>query len=128
MRSMPLPREDAGLLGQLVRRAAVQPSADAAVLALGVLAHADHVDVGGAAAGERRRDAGQQPHRPQVHVLPEALPQRQDQLARRDVVGHARIADRAEIDRVELQQLIDAVGVHHPAGLQVEVASPRECR
>ena len=65
--------------------------------------------------GQRRRDARQQPHRPQVHVLPEPLAQRQDQLARRDVVRHPRVADGAEVDRVELQQLLDAVGVHHPA-------------
>ena len=81
-------REDAGLLGHFVRRADVQAAADAGVLALGVLAHADHVDVGGAAVGERRGDARQQPHRPQVHVLVEALAQRQDQLPDRDVIGH----------------------------------------
>ena len=71
MRSMPAAGEDAGLLGKLVWRARVQPSADAAVLALRVLAHADHVDVRGAAVGQRRGDAGQQPHRPQVDVLPQ---------------------------------------------------------
>ena len=55
-------------------------AADAGVLALGVLAHADHVDVGRAASASGDVEAGQQPHRPQVDVLLEALPQRQDQL------------------------------------------------
>jgi hypothetical protein len=120
----PLAREDAGLLGQLVWRTAVQAAAHAAVLPLGVLAHADHVDVGGAAVGERRADAGHQAHRPQVHVLPEPLPQRQDQLARRDRVRHARVADRAEIDRVELQELVAPVGVEHLPLFEVVVAAP----
>jgi hypothetical protein len=44
------------------------------------------------------------------------------------VIGHARIANRAEIDRVELQQLIDAVGIHHAAGLKVVVTAPRDLR
>ena len=74
-----VPREHAGLLGHLVRRAAMDAAADARVLAFGVLAHADHVDVGRAAVRERRGEAGQQPHRPQVDVLIEALAERQDQ-------------------------------------------------
>ena len=77
---------------------------------------------------ERRRDAGQQSHRAQVDPLSEALAQRQDQLTRGDVVGHPRIADGAEIDRVELHQAIDAVVVHHATVLEVVVASPRNLR
>ena len=106
----------------------VQAPADAAVLALGVLPHADHVDVRGAAAGQRRLGARQQPHRTQVHVLPETLAQRQDQVARRDVVRHARVADGAQVNRVELQQARDAVGVQHAAVCQVVVAAPRDAR
>jgi hypothetical protein len=75
----------------------VETATHAAVLTFGVLAHADHVDLGGTAIGERRRDAGHQSHRPQVHPLPELLSQRQDQLTRRDVIRDARVADRAEI-------------------------------
>ena len=82
----------------------------------------------GPSPGERACDARQQPHRPQVDVLVEPLPDRQDQLPHRHVVGHARIADRTEVDRVELLQLIEAVGVHHPAVAPVEVAAPRELR
>ena len=50
---------------------------------------------------ERRRDAGQQPHRPQVHVLLEPLPDRQDEFPHRDVIGHRGRADGAEVDGVE---------------------------
>ena len=81
-------REDAGLLRHLVRRADVDASADAGVLALGVLAHADHVDVARAAVGERRGEPGEQPHRPQVDVLIEPLADGEDQR-RRDVIGDA---------------------------------------
>jgi hypothetical protein len=42
------------------------------------------------------------------------------------VIGHTWIADRPEVDRVELQQLIDAVDIHHSPGLQVVVAAPRD--
>src|SRR5262245_47636087 len=106
----------------------MQPAADAAVLTLGVLAHADHVDVGGAAPGQRRRDAREQAHRSQVDPLAEALPQRQDQLSSRYVIGDSRITNRAEVDRVKLHQAIDPVLVHHAAALQVVVTSPWDLR
>ena len=43
---MPCLVKSAGLLGDLVRRADVNAAAEPGVLALGVLAHAHHVDVG----------------------------------------------------------------------------------
>ena len=85
-----VPREEAGLLGDFVRRADVDAAAEPGVLALGVLAHADHVDVGRRAVRERRRQAGKQPHRPQVDVLLKALAQRQQQIPHRDVIGNRR--------------------------------------
>ena len=115
MRSMPCAREQAGLLGHFVRRADVNPAAEAGVFAFRVLAHADHVDVGRGAIGERRGEAGQQPHRPQVDVLLEALAQRQQQIPDRDVIGHRRRADRAEVDGVERGRALESVLVHHPA-------------
>ena len=42
----------------------------------------------GAAVGERRGQARQQPHRPQVDVLLEPLAERQEQIPDRDVIGH----------------------------------------
>ena len=43
-----------------------------------------------------------------------------------DVIGHARRADRAEVDGVELREPLEAVLVHHPPMLQVVVAAPRQ--
>ena len=96
-----VPREKAGLLGNLVRRPDVKPPPDARVFALGVLADAHHIDVARAAVGERRRQAGQQSHRPEVHVLVEALPEGQNQLPHRHVIGDTRRADRPEVNGVE---------------------------
>ncbi len=116
-------REDAGLLRDLAIGADVDASADARVLAFGVFADAHHVDVRRAAIGQRRRQSRQQPHRPQVHVLLEALANGENQRRRR-AVGNAWRADRAEIDRIERRQALEAVGVHHPAVLFVELAAP----
>ena len=69
---------------------------------------------------------GKQPHRPQVHVLLEHLAQRQNHVAGGNVVGHRRRADGAEIDGVELGQLLERVLVEHALMLQVELASPRK--
>ena len=123
-----MPREDAGLLRHFVRRADVNAAAEARVFAFGVFADAHHVDVRGAAVGERRGQAGQQAHRPQVHVLVEALADRQDQIPDGDVIGHRRRADRAEIDRVERGQPLEPVLVHHPAVPRVVARSPRAAR
>src|SRR5258707_9425520 len=50
-------RSYASLLRELVRGTGVHAPADAAVLALRVLAHADDVDVGGATVDQRRPDS-----------------------------------------------------------------------
>src|SRR5262249_459287 len=68
----------------------------------------------------------QEAHRPQVHVLLEAAPDRDQETPERDVVGNAGPADRAQIDRVELAELIDAVLGHELAHLQKTVAAPVE--
>ncbi len=119
------PREKPGLLGHLVRGAAMQTAAEPGVLALAVLPHAYHVDVLRCPADQRARHARHQSHRPQVHVLLESLADRQDQLPHRDVIGDRRMADRAEIDRVGVAKPIEPVGRHHAPGLAVVVAAPR---
>ena len=78
------------------------------------------------AVGERRREAGQQPHRAEVHVLVEALPKRQNQLPHRHVIGDPWRADRAEVDGVERRKAVEPVFVHHPVVLQVVFAPPRQ--
>ena len=67
-----LAREHGLLEHDLAVGALVHAPADRRVLALGVLADDDEVDVAGLAVRERRRDAGHQAARPQVHVLVEA--------------------------------------------------------
>ena len=74
------------------------------------------------ASGER--DPGQQPHRPQVDVLIEALAERQDQLPHGDVSGTDGCADRAEVDRVERREPLEAVVVHHAAVRRGSSRSP----
>ena len=88
----------------------MRASADAGVLALGVLAHEEHVDVGRSAAGERVADALQQPHRPHVRPQVEALAQLEQEPPERDVVGDAGRADGAEQHRVELANRSTASG------------------
>ena len=118
-------REHTDLLRDLVRRAAMDAAADARVLALGVLAHAHHVDLRGTAVRERRREPVEEPHRPQVHVLIEPLADREDQR-RGNAVGHAGRADRAEVDRVVRRKLLEPVLRHHAAVLQIVIAAPRQ--
>ena len=67
---------------------------------------------------------GQQPHRTQIDVLIEALSNREDQLPHRHVIRHRRVADRAEIDRVEILEAIEGIRVHHRSRAAIELAAP----
>src|SRR5205823_6543237 len=70
-------RKNASLFGDFVRRTDMHAAADAGVLALRILADADHVDVGWTSVGKRRSETRQEPHRAEVHVLIEPLAERQ---------------------------------------------------
>ena len=85
--------------GDFVRRALVHEALDAAVEVLGVLADDDEVDVGRAFVAQRRLDAGEQLHGPQVDVLVEAEAEVEEQLALEDAGGDVGMADGAEQDR-----------------------------
>ena len=102
-----VPRVEALLGRDLVRRAVAQDAAGADVRPLGALADDDHVDVAGLDPGERGGDAGKQPDRAQVDVVVELEPQPQQQAALEDAAGHRRVADRAEQDRVVPAQLVE---------------------
>jgi hypothetical protein len=69
------PRNDTRLHGYLGRQAAVRPASDSGVLAFGVLAEEEHVDVSGDATRQRARDPLQQPCgadiRPEIEPLAE---------------------------------------------------------
>ena len=99
-------------------------AADRRILALGVLAHHPEIDVAGLAVGERARHAGHQTDRPQVDVLIEFAPEQYERAPQRNMVGHPiGHADRAEIDRVVLADLLFPVLRHHAAVLFVIVAA-----
>ena len=97
-------------------------AADRGILALGVLAHDEEVDVARLAAGERAGHARHQPHRAQVDVLVELAAELDQRAPQRDVVGNLlRPADRAEEDRVVLADLLLPVLRHHALVLLVVV-------
>jgi hypothetical protein len=105
------------------------PSYDRRILAFGVLADDDEVDVAGLAVGERRRDAGHQLARAQVHVLVELAAEQDERAPQRHVVGHGGgPADRAVVDRLERGQLREPVVGHHLPVLRVVIAAPVERR
>jgi hypothetical protein len=68
---------------------------------------------------ERSADALPQLDRAQVDPEVKLLADGQQQRAQRDVVGHAREADCAKVDGIEVAQAVERVGGHHPAVLQV---------
>ena len=87
MRSTPLRREHRLLRHHLALGALEHAPADVAVLALGVLADHEVVDVAGLAAGERAGQALEQAHRAQVDVQVEPAPEVDQQAPGGDVVG-----------------------------------------
>ena len=96
-----LAREHRLLEHDLALGALEHPAADRRILALGVLADDDEVDVARLAIRERCRDARHEPARAEVHVLVEAAPELDQRTPQRDVVGHrGRPADGAIEDRV----------------------------
>ncbi len=105
----------------LLRRALLQEPAGAGIQALGVFAHDDEVDVLRPFVLQRRLDAGVELHRAQVDVEVELEAQAQEHAREILRVGHPRVADRAEQDRVGgLQLLPHLIGDRH-AGAQVFV-------
>src|SRR5207245_980815 len=84
-------------------------------------------DVARLAAGERAGHALEQAHGAQIHIQIEPAAEVDEQSPHRDVVGHERrIADRAEVHRVELAQDIGRIVRTHLAVRLVPVAAPRE--
>ena len=122
-RSTPMTGHHRLLHDDLALGAGEHAPADRRILALGVLAHDPEIDVAGLAAGERRRHARHQAHRPQVDVLVELAAEQDQRSPQRDVIRHlGRPADRAEEDRVVPADLVLPVLRHHAAVLGVIVA------
>ena len=110
----------------LVVRAGLEAPADAHVDAFGVLAEHHEIDVLPPAILERAQAIVEQAHRPVVDVEIELEARAKQNVARVAVVGDARIAERADEDRVELAQHLVAVGGQRLAGLQVVIGAPRQ--
>jgi hypothetical protein len=104
----------------------VEPAADLRVLAFVVLTDDDEVDLLRSAIGQRRPDARQQADGPQVHVLAERAPDRDEEAPQRDVVGNVRPADGTQEDRVMVPDAPEPVLGHHPTRPQPRLAAPIE--
>lgn len=121
-------RHDGLLDDGLALRPLEHRAPDAAVLALGVLAHDPEVDVARPPPRERRPHPRHQPARPQVDVLVELAPELQQAAPERHVVGHlVRQPHRPEVDGVELEErLLPVRRQHRPVLPVVGAARERE--
>ena len=88
-----------------MRSADADGTTGAGVRPLGALANHDEVDV--RVAGQRAVDAGEQPRRPQVHVVIQGEPHGQQQATLEHAAGHRWIADGAQQDCVVRLELVD---------------------
>ena len=110
----------------LDRQAAMRPPADAGIFALRILAHDHPVELGAAHLAQRARYPRQDAGGTDIGILVERLADRETQAPEADVIGHLGRADGAEIDRVVILDLPQAVRGHHQAGRAVEVRAPVE--
>jgi hypothetical protein len=122
----PFERVDFFLDRNLVGRSRLEPPADAGVQALRVLTDDDEVDVRAAATLERAEPIVEQTNRPVVHIEIERKARPEQDVARVAVVGHARIAEGANQDRVEGPQGVVTVGRQGHAGRQIVRRTPGE--
>ena len=122
-----LARVDVHLRRDLVRCALLEIPAHHHVEAFRVLAEDHEVDVLGRDVLQRAELGVEEPHRTVVHVQVEAEPHAEQDVGGVAVVGHARVAQRAEQDGVEaaLQHLQGALG-QRDARLQIMIRAPFE--
>ena len=121
-----VPRVHRGLHGDLVTRALPVEPTDAAVQALRVLPDHHHVHVVLGVGRHQRLHAREPDHRAEVHVLVELEPDPQQQVALEDPGRHARIAHRAQQDRVEAAHRLEVLVGQGLAGAQVAVGAQVE--
>jgi hypothetical protein len=118
--------EDGDFGGDLFGQAAMGATALAGVLAFGVLADDDPVEIGGGDVAERGFNAGQDAGGADVGVLVEGLADGEAKAPEGDVVGNIGRADGSEEDGTEWLELRKAVRRHHDAMLFVVVGAPGE--
>ena len=118
--------KNGGLDRDFIGLVLVHEAADLRVLALGVLADDDEVDVAAFRFRERRLDSRIEIRRANVRVLIEGAPDRQQQTVERGVIGNLRVPDRAQQDRVAWLEQIDRSRRHHAAPAEEVVGAPVE--
>ena len=102
------------------------PAAGADIEAFGVLPKHHEVDVAARAVLQRAETIVKQPDGPVVHVQIELEARAEQDVARVTVVRDARVAKRADEDRVEGPQRVVPAARNRDAGLQVIVGAPRQ--
>ena len=118
---------DVFLHGDLVRRALLEDAAGIDVDALGVFAHHDEINVLGLDAFQRTERRVQQTHRAHVGVQVHLEAHAQQDFLGMNIRGHARIAERAQQDGVEIAfQHGEAVRRDGDAVRQVAIGAPVE--
>src|SRR5216683_1567452 len=119
-------REDRLLHGHFVVRTFVEAAADVGVLAFVVFAHDGEIDLAGLPVFKRGLNAVKEAHGAEIDVLAESAANGDEQAPKRNVIGDAGMPDRAEEGSVERAELLETVGGHHAAGLEVCFAAPIE--
>src|SRR5438094_8020552 len=102
----------------------MDPTADTAVFAFGILADDDPVEVLGPATLQRTFDARQQPSWADIGVLVESLTDLEAQAPQRDVIGDVWVAGRSEQDGVLVAQGLEAIVRHHHTVRALVIAAP----
>src|SRR5208283_1771595 len=73
-----------------------------------------------------RMNTAQQPHWTKVYILLKRSADRDQQSPQRNMIRNTGISHRTEVDRIETAQLVQAIFGHHPAGLEIGLATPVE--
>ena len=120
----PTSGEDCFLYRQFSVRVAVEASSRFGVLSFIVFADNADVDLSRRKSFKWRVDAAEKTHRPQIDVLLKRAPDGNQQPPQRNMIGDSWISDGAKIDGVEIPQLLEAILGHHPASLQIRLATP----
>ena len=110
----------------LYRETAMDAPADARIFAFRVFAYDHPVEFRTVHAPQRAGYPWQNTSRANVGVLVERLADRESEAPQADVIGHVRRADRAEIDRVMVLDLLATIRRHHEPGLAISVGAPIE--
>src|SRR5690606_1981699 len=106
-----------------VRRALLEKTPCPAVHVFGVFAYDDEIDVIRPLVAERRFDAGEELHGPEVDVLIELKAKLQQQAFFKNARLNVGMSDRAEVNGVVLAQFVDGPVRQDFARLQVSVSA-----